>query len=303
MQWISRAELAAAVSNAGGLGILASAHFSSKQELVDEIRKTKSLTDKPFAVNINLFPSIRPMPNDKFVEAIIEEGVPAVETSGVRSPEEFVDTFKKNNVTLIHKVAGVRYAKKAESVGADIVTIVGFSNGGALGMDDVSTMVLVPRAVDEVKIPVIAGGGIGDGRGLVAALALGAEGVVMGTRFMATTECPLHPNVKEKMLQTKEVDTTVIMRSIRNTHRAMKNKPSELVREMEDRGATLEELLTVIGGEKALQAMETGDVDNGLVFCGQVVGLIDKIVSVEELISGMVKEAQEMMQRLNLKIS
>jgi nitronate monooxygenase len=303
MQWVSRAELVAAVSNAGGLGILPSATFSSKEALREEIRKTKSLTDKPFGVNISLFPSITPIPNDVFIEALIEEGVPVVESSGMRSPEEFVGRLKEANVKLIHKVAGVKHAKRAERVGADMVSIVGFENGGALGMDDVTTFILVPRAVDELKVPIIAGGGIGDARGLVAALALGAEGVVMGTCFMATEECSLHPNVKEWMVKAGETDTVVIMRSIRNTHRAVRNKVAEQVLELEQRGAPLEEMLKLISGKRSLNAFETGDLEEGLAFCGQVVGLVDRVVSVEELISNMVKEAEKILQGLNLKLS
>jgi len=302
MQWLSRAELVAAVSNAGGLGVMTSAQFSSKQELIDEIRKAKQLTDKPFGVNISLFPSIAPLPNDDFVDAVIEEGVAAIESSGFRAPDEYVDKLKKAGVTLIHKVATVRHAKKAESVGADIVSIVGFENGGALGMDDVTTFILVPRAVDELKVPVIAGGGIGDGRGLVAALALGAEGVVMGTAFLTTKECNLHQNFKDWIVRSQETDTVVVMRSITNTHRALKNKVSQQVVEMEQRGASLPELLGVIGGQRALKAFEDGDIDGGLGFGGQVVGLMDKVVSASELLEGMVSQAEEIMQKLNLQV-
>lgn len=303
MQWLSRAELVGAVSEAGGLGILASAHFSSGKELRDEIRKTRQITKKPFGVNINLFPAIRPIPNEEFIEALIDEGVKVVETSGVRSPEEYVDRFHKAGITLIHKVAGVRYAKKAEKVGADIVTIVGFENGGALGMDDVTTLILVPRAVDELKVPVIAGGGIGDGRGLAAALALGAEGIIMGTAFMATKECPLHENVKKWMVNAKETDTVVILRSIRNTHRAARNKPAETVADMEAKGASFEEMLKIIGGERALKTFEEGNMDTGLAFCGQCVGLIDKVVTVKELLDGMVAEAQKVTRTMGKELS
>ncbi|MDY6834014.1 MAG: nitronate monooxygenase [Chloroflexota bacterium] len=303
MQWLSRAELVAAVSNAGGLGIMTSAQFSSKQELVDEIRKAKQLTDKPFGVNISLFPSIAPLPNDDFVDAVIEEGVAAIESSGFRAPDEYVDKLKKAGVTLIHKVATVRHAKKAESVGADMIGIVGFENGGALGMDDVTTFILVPRAVDELKVPVIAGGGIGDGRGLVAALALGAEGVVMGTAFLTTTESNLHQNFKDWIVNSQETDTVVVMRSITNTHRALKNKVSQQVVEMEQRSASLPELLEVISGQRALKAFEDGDIDGGLGFGGQVVGLLDKVVSTKELVESMVSQAEEIMQKLNLQIS
>lgn len=303
MQWLSKAELAAAVSDAGGLGILASAQFSSGEELRNEIHKAKQLTDKPFGVNINLFPAIRPVPNEEFIEVLIDEGVKVVETSGVRSPEEYVERLHNAGITLIHKVAGVRYAKKAESVGADITTIVGFENGGALGMDDVTTFILVPRAVDEVSIPVIAGGGIGDGRGMAAALALGAEGVVIGTGFMTTKECPMHDGVKQWMVNAKETDTVVVLRSIRNTHRAARNKVAEEVAEMEAKGTPFEEILKVIGGERALKTFEEGNMDDGLAFCGQVVGLANKVVTVKEFIDGMVAQAEEVTRKLNAKLS
>jgi nitronate monooxygenase len=298
MMWVSCPELAAAVSNAGGLGILISAACASGEELREDIRKTKSLTDKPFGVNLSLFPSVRPIPNDEFVEVIVEESVPVVESSGMRSPEEFVERLKKGNVKHIHKCAGVRYAQTAERVGADAVTVVGVENGGATGMLDITTFVLVPATVNALSIPVIAGGGIADARGFVAALSLGAEGVVMGTRFMATHEAPLHPNFKQWLLRAKETDTMLVMRSLRNTHRVLRNKAAEKELEMEERGASLEELLTIIGGEQTEKAFFKGDIEEGLGLGGQVVGLINDIVSVKEVIDGIVIGAKEILQRL-----
>jgi len=184
----SLAELAAAASNAGGLGMMASAIFPSAKELRDEILKAKSLTDKPFGVNINLFPATRPIPNEEFIDTLIEEGVGVVSTSGVRNPKPYMEQLKKGNVKVIHKVTTVRHAIHGEQVGADMIAVTGFEQGGNMGMDDITTFVLVPRVVDNIKVPVLAGGGIADGRGFVAALALGAEGVVIGTRFLATHE-------------------------------------------------------------------------------------------------------------------
>lgn len=298
MAGISGAKLAAAVSNAGGLGIIVSSMFSSGEELRKEIRKAKELTDQPFGVNISLFPSIRLLPNDEFVDVVCEEGVAAVETSGVRSPEEFVPRLKQANVKIIHKCAGVRYAMTAERVGADAVTVVGFENGGATGMNDTTTFVLIPQTVDAVNIPVIGGGGIGDARGFLAALALGAEGVVMGTRFMATHECPVHPKFKEWLLRATATDTVIVERSIRNTHRVLRNAASQRVEEMEARGASLEELLPVIAGVQGRKVWNNGDLEAGIVSCGQVVGLVNELKSVKEVIEGIVQEAAELHSRL-----
>lgn len=302
MLWLSRAELAAAVSNAGGLGILVSSHFSSAEELRQEIKKTKSLTNKPFGVNISLFPASRPIPNDEFVDVLIEEGVKAVETSGTRSPEPFMGRFKKAGVKVIHKCASVRHGLTAERVGADAVTVVGVENGGATGMDDITTMVLVPLAVDALKVPVLAGGGIADARGFMAALALGAEGVVIGTRFMATLECPAHPKFKEWMVRSTELDTVIVERSIRNTHRALKNKASDKVLEMEAKGATFEELLPHIGGQGVHKVHIEGDLDAGIAYCGQVVGLAHDVSPVKKVIDDMVNGAKEIQKKLRQQV-
>lgn len=299
MAVISRAELVAAVSNAGGLGILISAHFTSGEELRQEIRRTKNLTNKPFGVNISLFPSQKPLPNSDFVDVIIDEKVAVAETSGIRGPGEFAPRLKKGGVKLIHKCAYVKHAVVAEREGADAVTVVGVENGGATGMEDVTTMVMVPLAVDAVKIPVLAGGGIGDARGLVAALALGAEGVVMGTRFMAVKESPLHPRAKEWMLRSKETDTVIVERSIRNTHRSLRNKATDKVLDMESKGATLQDLLPFIGGQGAHKVYIDGDLDAGMAYCGEVVGQINDIPTCQEVIDRMVKGAMSIRERLD----
>jgi NAD(P)H-dependent flavin oxidoreductase YrpB (nitropropane dioxygenase family) len=299
MMGLSTAEFAAAVSNAGGLGIITSANFTTASALREEIRKAKSLTDKPLGVNINLF--LRegaPWPNDEFIEVVIEEGIKAVETSGIRSPGEYVPRLKEGNVKVMHKVTTVRHALSAERAGVDLVGIIGFEQGGAAGVDEVTTMVIVPAVVNALRVPVIAGGGIGDARGFVAALALGAEGVVIGTRFMATKECPVHPKFKEWLLRARENDTVVVERSIRMTHRALKNRVAEEVFEMEARGTSLEELLPLIGGEGSRRLLMEGDLDAGIAHCGQVVGLIDDIPTVKELIEGIVTEAKTIGIRL-----
>jgi len=297
MQWLSGAALAAAVSEAGGLGTIASATFSTKNALREEIRRAKSLTNKPFAVNINLFPSIRPIDPDEYIEIAMEEGVSIIETSG-RSPEPYVERIKRNNIKLIHKVARLRDARTAENVGCDAVTIVGFEGGGHPGMDDVATMVQLPFTVDAVSIPVIAAGGIADARGFVAALALGAEGVCMGTRFMATHECPTHPKFKQWLLQAQHTDTMMINRSIKNAARVMKNSVAEQVLEMEAKGATLEELLPSIDGERGRKVFEQGELSAGITACGEAVGLVHEILSAREVIERIISGAEAIIKRM-----
>jgi len=298
MMWLSRAEMVAAVSNAGGLGIMASLTFPTAQELREEIRKTKSLTDKPFAVNITLLPTIRPRSLEEYIEAAIEEGVTIIETAG-RNPRQYMKQLRDGGVKVMHKVASVKAARTAERIGVDAVTIVGFEEGGNPGMDDVTTMVLVPRTVDALEIPVIAGGGIGDGRGLVAALALGAEGALMGTRFMLSRECPLHASIKQRLLEASEKDTMMIMRSISNPERVVATDFARRILAMEEKGTTLEELLPMIDGRRQKQALDRGAADEAMIPCGQVVGLIDDLPTVKEIIDGIIKEARKTGKRLS----
>jgi len=299
MHLLSRAELVAAVSNAGGMGILASTTFETKEELREEIRKTKSLTDKPFGVNLNLFPMMRQRSIEEDIDLFIDEGVRVVESSGA-SPEPYVPLLKEAGVKVIHKVPAVRFARKAESVGVDAVTIVGFECAGHPGMDDVTSLILVPLTVDALEIPVVAGGGFCDARSFVAALALGAEGVVMGTRFVATHECVAHPEIKEFLIKARETDTTLIDRSLGLPMRVMKNKPAEKALEMDKRGASLEELMTVISGALGRKAWIEGDIDAGVVSVGMAVGRIHEIVSVKEVINGIIEEAKDICKHLNL---
>jgi nitronate monooxygenase len=297
MMWVSEATLIAAVSEAGGLGILASNMFPDRKSLQREIRKIKSLTKKPFGVNINLFPALRPPNNQELIEVCIEEGVRAIETSG-RSPEEYVKQIKDGGITLIHKVARIKDAKKAEGLGADIVGIIGYECGGAPPMDETTTLIQVPLAADALNVPVLAGGGIGDGRGLVAALALGASGVIMGTAFMATEECQIHPNIKEAIVRAQATDTIPLLRSIRSMERVLKTSLAMRVYEMEQKGASFEELIPLIAGEKSLTAWQGGEVEEGLIPLGQVVGLISRVKTVKELIDGIVQEAEAVVRRL-----
>lgn len=297
LQWLARAELAAAVSNAGGLGIINSATFPTKEGLRDEIRQAKSLTDKPFGVNVNLFPTTRPVNTEEYIDTLISEGVRAVETSG-RSPEPYMRQLKEGGVKVIHKCTAVRYALTVQRIGADAVALVGFEGAGHPGMDDVTSLILIPLAADALKIPVIAAGGFADARGFVAALALGAEGVLMGTRFVMTRECLAHPKIKETLLNAKETDTVMIERSIRNAARVFRNPLAEKVLEMEAQGATLEVLLPYISGERGRRALLEGDANDGSISIGQVIGLIHDLPTVQEVIDSIISGAIALRQRL-----
>jgi len=297
MIWISTAELAAAVSNAGGLGIITSANFATKEELGEHLRKTKSLTNKPFGVNINLSPTTHPVSTEEYIDVVIDEGISIVETSG-RSPEPYMKQLKAGGVKVIHKApGGARFAETAELIDCDAVSIIGYECGGHPGPDDTSSLVLIRATVNTVKIPVIAGGGFADAQGFVAALALGAEGVLMGTRFMATKECPAHPKFKEWLISAKETDTFITQRSIRAPSRSLRNEPALKVLEMESKGATLEELLTIIRGDNAQRVYFEGDLNAGLAECGQVVGLINDIPTVKEVIDGIIQGAEEIIKK------
>jgi nitronate monooxygenase len=301
MARISNPEFVAAASNAGACAVLASANYNSPEELREAIRRTQALTDKPFAVNINLFPAL--MPQDKledYVEATLDEGVKVIETSGHKAPEALVPKFKEGGAIWIHKCAGVRYAIKGASLGADIITVVGYENGGATGTLDIGTLVMTPCVVDALDIPVIAGGGVADGRGIAAILALGAEGVIMGTRMMATKECPIHDRLKQAFVQAKETDTSIVMRSIRNTHRMWRNKATEKIIELESQKAPLEKILQVASGQNAEKMYKEGDLNAGMVSCGQGVGLVQDIPTIKDLLDRIMKEAEEAIKKLKI---
>jgi nitronate monooxygenase len=303
MQWLSRAELVGAVSNAGGLGILSALTFRSPAELAAEIRKTKDITNKPFGVNLTLAPTLRPVSYEAYIDVMIEGGVKIVETAA-RSPEPYMARFKSAGMKVIHKCVAVRFARTAERVGCDVVSIDGFECAGMPGEEDITSLILIPLTVDAVKIPVVASGGFGDARGFVAALALGAQGINMGTRFMATKEAPLHLKVKEWLIRASERDTMFVMRSLRNTERVLRNKIAEEIVEMEKRGAALEELAPLLSGEKGKallegKALESGQLDQALLACGQVIGLINDIPSVKEVIDRIISGAQDIIKGLN----
>jgi len=291
------AELVAAVSNAGGLGTLTALNSLTGKELEEEVKKTKSMTDKPFAVNVTLLPTIRPVNYEDYFTSAIEAGVNIIETSG-RSPEPYMKLLKSAKVKTLHRATRIRDIKTAERVGVDAVTILGTEAAGHPGEEDVTSLVRIPIAVDAMKIPVIAGGGISDARGFVAALALGAEGVLMGTRFMASQECNTHPKVKEWLLQLHETDTMLIQRSMRNTSRVVRTPYTEKIAEMEKKGAKLEELLPLLSGQRGRKAYDTGDFSQATISVGQTVGLIHDIPSAKEIIDRIISEAQIIIQRL-----
>ncbi|MCJ7492240.1 MAG: nitronate monooxygenase family protein [Dehalococcoidia bacterium] len=296
MFWVGRAELIAAVANAGGLGFLTAATYPTLEELRADIRKAKDLTDKPIGLNINLFASVRPQPIEEWVQVAIDEKIPVVETSG-RSPQAIVAPLHAAGVKIMHKVPGVRYAMTAERLGVDAICVVGHEAGGHPGMDEVTTLVMVPAAADAVKLPLVAGGGFADGRGLVAALALGADAILMGTRFMATQECRGQDAFKDWMVHAAETDTVYCMKSIMNPSRLVKNSVVEKVVEMEKKGATLEEMLPLIS-RQGPAVVDTGNMEDGLVSMGQAVGLVHDVPTCKELIDRMVEEALSAQERL-----
>jgi len=302
LQWLATAQLASAVSEAGGLGIISGLTFPDQNSLRNEIRRMREMTKKPFGVNLSMLPELQKGDRtEEILQVVLEEKVPVLETSG-RNPEPFIQKLKKEGVKIIHKVPSVRFAKKAESIGVDAVIIVGFECGGHPGMDDVTSMVLIPIAAESIHIPVIAGGGIANARGFLAALTLGAEGVVMGTRFVATHECPAHLRIKEWFVKARETDTMTIQRSILNTARVIKNKAAEKTLSMEQRGATLEELMTVISGQIGKRAFEEGDLEGAIIPCGQCTGMVNDIKSVKEVIEEIIQGAQSILLTLNSKL-
>jgi nitronate monooxygenase len=297
MGYQSTPQLVAAACNAGAFACLTSIMSKTSQALRDEIRKTKSLTDKPFGVNINLFPMVSPLPHEEYIEVALEEGVKVIETSG-RSPENLVERIKKGNARLMHKCARLRDARTAERVGADIVEIVGFECGGHPSKENVTSLVLIPQVVDAVKVPVIAGGGIADARGFVAALALGAEGVIMGTRFLATKECQIHPNFKERLVNAQSTETMFVMRTLTDPMRVLRTELMMKVQDLEDKGASIEEIIPLVAGQRSMKAMEAGNVDESLLACGQIVGLVHDIPTVKELVERTMEEATALYERL-----
>jgi nitronate monooxygenase len=291
MQWVGRAPLVAAVANAGALGFLTGLTQPTPEDLVKEIARTRELTDKPFGVNLTFLPSINPPPYAEYRQAIIESGVKIVETAG-NNPIEHLPSLKEAGVKVIHKATTVRHAVKAQAIGVDAVSIDGFECAGHPGEDDVPGLILIPAAADQVDIPLIASGGIGDARGLVAALALGAEAVNMGTRFLCTVESPIHDAIKRQIVQNSERDTDLIFRTLHNTARVARNAVSQEVLEIERRGGTFDEVRELVAGARGRLVYEEGDPDLGIWSAGQVQGLIHDIPTCAELVERMVAEAE-----------
>lgn len=305
MQWVGLAELAAAVSNAGGLGIITALTQPTPEDLLKEIERCQSMTDKPFGVNLTILPTIKPVPYDEYAQAIVDSGVKLVETAG-RNPEPYLPLFKEADIKVIHKCTSIRHAVKAEKIGCDAVSVDGFECAGHPGEDDVTNMILLPLAAKRLKIPFLASGGFGDGRGLAAALAMGADGINMGTRFMVTKEAPIHDNVKQRMIEATELDTALIYRSFRNTARVFKNSVAEKVVKIEARpGETkFEEIQPLVQGVKGRELFDGGDLDKGIWSAGMIVGLIDDNPSCEDLVARIVTEAEDILSnRLREMIS
>jgi NAD(P)H-dependent flavin oxidoreductase YrpB (nitropropane dioxygenase family) len=292
MMWVGRAELAAAVSNAGALGIITALTQPTPDDLRREIERCHRLTDKPFGVNLTILPSVTPPPYAEYRRAIIDSGITIVETAGAK-PQEHVEEFKSHGIKVLHKCTSVRHALSAERMGVDVISIDGFECAGHPGEDDVPGLVLIPAAADRLKIPMIASGGFGDGRGLVAALALGAEGINMGTRFCATVEAPIHENVKRFIVANDERATNLIFRRFRNTGRVAKNSVSDEVVKISARPeAQFEDIRPLVSGARGRQALESGDLDAGLIWAGQVQGIIHDIPTCAELVGRIMREAE-----------
>lgn len=297
MQWVGRAELASAVSNAGGLGILTALTQPTPEALALEIERCRSMTDQPFGVNLTVFPTVNPPPYDAYLDVIVRSGVRVVETVGTNLGSYF-DKLKTHGVFVIHKCTAVRHALAAERSGVDAVSIDGFECAGHPGEDDVPGLVLIPAAVRALKIPVIASGGIADGRGMAAALALGAQGINMGTRFCATQEAPIHDKIKQALIHATERDTHLIFRSLRNTGRVLKNAVSDEVVATERRpgGCAFDDIRALVAGARGRSTLESGEIDAGLIWAGQVVGLIDDVPTCNELIRRIVSECHLRLQ-------
>ena len=293
MQWVGYAELVSAVSNAGALGILTALTQPTPEDLAKEIERTREMTDKPFGVNLTVLPTINPPPYEEYAQAIVGSGVKIVETAG-RSPEPFMELFKEYDVKVIHKCTSVRHALKAQSVGVSAITIDGFECAGHPGEDDIPSLVLLPQAAEALDVPVAGCGGFSDAKSMVAALALGGEAIVMGTRFMATQEAGIHQNVKEKMTEADELSTNLMFRTMHNTARVFKNSVSDQVVEIESTGnATFEDVKDLVAGQRGRIVFEEGDLEHGIWSAGISVARVKDVPTCKEMVSRLVSEAEE----------
>ena len=293
MQWVGYAELVSAVSNAGALGILTALTQPTPEDLAKEIERTRGMTDKPFGVNLTVLPTINPPPYEEYAQAIVGSGVKIVETAG-RSPEPFMELFKEYDVKVIHKCTSVRHALKAQSVGVSAITIDGFECAGHPGEDDIPSLVLLPQAAEALDVPVAGCGGFSDAKSMVAALALGGEAIVMGTRFMATKEAGIHQNVKEKMTEADELSTNLMFRTMHNTARVFKNSVSDQVVEIESTGsATFEDVKDLVAGQRGRKVFEEGDLEHGIWSAGISVARVKDVQSCKDMVSRLVADAEE----------
>ena len=293
MQWVGYAELVSAVSNAGALGILTALTQPSPEDLAKEIDRTREMTDKPFGVNLTVLPTINPPPYEEYAQAIVGSGVKIVETAG-RSPEPFMELFKEYDVKVIHKCTSVRHALKAQSVGVSAITIDGFECAGHPGEDDIPSLVLLPQAAEALDVPVAGCGGFSDAKSMVAALALGGEAIVMGTRFMATQEAGIHQNVKEKMTEADELSTNLMFRTMHNTARVFKNSISDQVVEIESTGsATFEDVKDLVAGQRGRVVFEEGDLEHGIWSAGISVARVKDVPTCKQMVARLVSEAEE----------
>lgn len=298
MQWVGRAELASAVSNAGGLGILTALTQSSPDALRDEIARCRTMTDKPFGVNLTILPSTNPPPYEAYLDAALDSGIRILETAGW-SPKEFIAKAKQAGAVIVHKCTAVRHALSAERAGVDAISIDGFEAAGHPGEDDIGGLVLFAAAAKAVTVPLIASGGIGTGEGMAAAMMLGAEGVNMGTRFCATQEAPLHAEIKRALVNASERDTNLIFRSLRNTGRVLKNRISDEVIAIENRpgGCEFNDIQPLVAGSRGRAALENGTIDEGLVWASQVIGLVEDIPTCADLIERIVADCRNAMTK------
>ena len=293
MQWVGYAELVSAVSNAGALGILTALTQPSPEDLAKEIERTRDMTDKPFGVNLTVLPTINPPPYEEYAQAIVGSGVKIVETAG-RSPEPFMELFKEYDVKVIHKCTSVRHALKAQSVGVSAITIDGFECAGHPGEDHIPSLVLLPQAAEALDVPVAGCGGFSDAKSMVAALALGGEAIVMGTRFMATKEAGIHQNVKEKMTEADELSTNLMFRTMHNTARVFKNSISDQVVEIESTGsASFEDVKDLVAGQRGRVVFEEGDLEHGIWSAGISVARVKDVPTCKDMVSRLVSEAED----------
>jgi len=295
MQWVGRAELTSAVANAGALGFLTALTQPTPEDLAREIARCREMTDKPFGVNLTILPTLVPRPYDEYIDVIISSGIKVIETAG-NNPKPHLPKFKAAGVRVIHKCTSVRHGLSAEKAGVDCISMDGFECAGHPGEDDVPNLVLLPAAANVIKIPMIASGGFADARGLVAALALGCEGMNMGTRFMATREAPIHPKVKEAIVAGDERSTALILRSLRNTSRVFGNSVARRTIEMEREGKGIAEIGPFVAGAKGRVVYETGDLEHGIWSAGTSMGLIGDIPTCRELVERIMREAEALIR-------